>query len=87
MNDYDDTPDTFHYFDAMPSAAPVTSFGSCGCALPASCRECDGTAAEEREMRRMPRAERVALEIRNRELLAALNAPASASRDQRGEAA
>lgn len=83
----DDTPDTWVYFDDMPASRPGVSYSSCGCVLPVSCRVCDGTAAEEREMWRMPRAERVALEIRNRELLAALNAPAPASREQKGEAA
>lgn len=90
MNYYDDVNDTTIYLDDLPTVGasrPGPYSCQCNPTTGASCRECDGTAAEEREMRRLPRAERAALERRNRELLAALNAPAPVSREQKGEAA
>lgn len=87
MTYYDDLNDTTIYLDDRSLNPPGVSYTACGCVLPASCEECDGTASERREMWRLPRAERVALERRNRELLAALNAPAPVSREQKGEAA
>lgn len=55
MNHYDDTYDTFRYFDVMPSSAPVTSFGSCGCTPDRECAVCNGTVEMHRELHRAAR--------------------------------
>ncbi len=65
MNPYDDLPDTTVYLPALSSLYSGPGPGVCGCQLPASCDECDGTAQERRDMWRMPRAERRALELAN----------------------
>ncbi len=69
MNLYPDTPDTTVWLDSIPAGSgPGISYTRCGCVLPASCEDCDGSSAERAEMWRMPRSERLALELRNRRL-------------------
>lgn len=68
MSDYDDLSDTWIDFPPPPSAVPVTSFQGCGCALPTSCRICDGTRAEGDERWRLPRDLRTRLDLANRRL-------------------
>lgn len=41
------------------------TMGGCDHHPPAACPECDGAAAEQREMRALPRRERDALELAN----------------------
>lgn len=83
MSHYDYLPDTTRYYRPVPApvSGPGLSSTSCGCVLPASCDDCDGTSAERRDMWRMPRAERIALELAN----ARLTCPA-VLRDDRGAA-
>lgn len=69
MNHYDGVPDTTVYYAPIPAGSgPGVSSLRCGCVLPESCEDCDGTSAERREMWVMPRRDRLALELRNRRL-------------------
>lgn len=69
MNHYDDTPDTTVYLRPIPAGSgPGVSHLRCGCVLPASCSACNGDDAERAELWRLPRADRVALELRNHRL-------------------
>ncbi len=66
MNPYD-TPDTTVWLPALSSLYSGPGPGVCGCnpTYGDSCAGCDGSDAERRELWRMPRAERRALELRN----------------------
>lgn len=69
MNHYDDTPDTTVFYAPIPAGSgPGVSYARCGCVLPNDCSACDGSDAERAELWRMPRAERLALELRNHRL-------------------
>lgn len=69
MSHYNDLPDTHVYYSPIPAGSdPGISSTRCGCVLPNSCDDCDGTSAERREMWAMPRRDRIALELANRRL-------------------
>lgn len=71
MNHYDDLPDTTVWLDSAVSshyAGPGPTACGCNPTYGQSCPGCDGSEAERQDMWRMPRAERVALELRNHRL-------------------
>lgn len=57
MNHYDDTPETAVFLPLLPERFGTgLGYGRCGCSPTdgQSCRVCDGTESEERELRRDP---------------------------------
>lgn len=64
VNPYDDTPDTWIPLPELSCRDSRPGPGRCGC-NPTFGPACDGQDEERREMWRLPRAERVALELRN----------------------